>query len=332
MKKIALFAVVLTVLSVGYSNAAGKKEAGGANLEPLRLGVMTDTVTEYAAVIGVAEGIFEKHGLKVEIASFAAGINTIDAVTTGQMDIGFGADFAVINRFGGAANSPLRIFTGLNESKPDAWKLYALGSDIQSISDLRGKAAITYLGTVIEYWYAKALAANNIASAEINFLPVDSPLEGVALLQKGSAQAIWASGRAEQSVKQIAGTHVIGDLTLVGAPTVSVAIATEQFLTEHKSIAIKYLRATKEIYDFIASKPEEAAVIIQKANGTPLEQSRTNFQTGINYIKFDSTIFNILNDLRGWAETSGIINYPYDLQKYINVDALKEAFPGEGNF
>jgi NitT/TauT family transport system substrate-binding protein len=33
-----------------------------------------------------------------EISEFAAGINTIDAITTGQLDIGNFADYAGINR------------------------------------------------------------------------------------------------------------------------------------------------------------------------------------------------------------------------------------------
>lgn len=37
-------------------------------------------------------------GVTFEISEFAAGINTIDAITTGQLDIGNFADYAGINR------------------------------------------------------------------------------------------------------------------------------------------------------------------------------------------------------------------------------------------
>ncbi|MDR0722006.1 MAG: ABC transporter substrate-binding protein, partial [Treponema sp.] len=107
----------LLVAALISSGCAKKKTVSESaeTIDTIRLGVMTDSILAYAADIGIAEGIFAKHGLEVDVASFAAGINTIDAVTIGQMDIGFGADFAVLNRLGGSPTTVLRIFTGLGE-------------------------------------------------------------------------------------------------------------------------------------------------------------------------------------------------------------------------
>jgi NitT/TauT family transport system substrate-binding protein len=338
MKKttFSLFAALLSVVLISTGCAkkqAAANSAGTAEpIEKIRLGVMTDSILAYAADIGIAEGIFARHGLEVEVASFAAGINTIDAVTIGQLDIGFGADFAVLNRLGGSPSTVLRIFTGLGEGSFDSWKLYAQGESIKTPADLAGKPVITRLGTVEEYWHAKTLASNGVDLASVNFLPVDATMEGVALIQNGTAAAMWANARPAEALNKIEGVHVIADLHAVGSPTLSLAVATEEFLTTRQNAAIKYLKATDEIYGFINNNPQKAAEIVQKASSTPVEQTLVNLKNNTNYINFNQEIFDASDSLYHWAESKGIIKYPYDLHIYVNVDALKAAFPGRGEF
>ena len=334
MKKLTVSLIVVSVAFAVLGAGCSKKQnaATGGGLEKVRLGVMTDSISAYAADIGVSEGIFAKNGLEVEIASFAAGINTIDAVTTGSMDIGFGADFAVLNRLGGSPETPLRIFTGLGEGALDSWKLYAQGDGIRAPSDLAGKPVVTRLGTVEEYWHAKTLTSSGVALETVRFLPVDATMEGVVLLKNGDAVAMWANARPAEALNNIPGVHVIADLSAVGAPTLSLAVATEQFLNGRQSAAEKYLKSMQEIFDFIAANTQRAAEIIQKASATPVEQTLLNIRNNVNYIKFDQQIVDALESLYLWAEENKVVKYPYDLRKYVDTCALKSAFPGKGEF
>jgi NitT/TauT family transport system substrate-binding protein len=324
-----LFAAALTSAGCAKKQAAPKTEAAVDNI---RLGVMTDSILAYAADIGLAEGIFAKHGLEVDVASFAAGINTIDAVTIGQMDIGFGADFAVLNRLGGSPTTPLRIFYGLGEGTLDSWKLYARGDSINAPAELVGKPVVTRLGTVEEYWHAKTFSSIGVDLASVNFVPVDATMEGVALIQNGSAVAMWANARPAEALNRIEGVHAIADLSAVGAPTLSLGVSTEQFLTTRQGAAVKYLKAMQEIYDLINGDPQKAAEIVQKVSVTPVEQTLINIKNNTNYIDFNQKIFDAANSLYQWTEANGVIKYPYDLRTYVNVDALKAAFPGRGEF
>jgi NitT/TauT family transport system substrate-binding protein len=332
------FAVVLYALLLGAvltGTGCSKKQPApesAGTIDKIRLGVMTDSILAYAADIGNAEGIFVRHGLEVDAASFAAGINTIDAVTIGQMDIGFGADFAVLNRLGGSPTTVLRIFSGLGEGALDSWKLYARGDSIEVPADLAGKPVITRLGTVEEYWHAKTLTSSGIDLASVNFLPVDATMEGVALIQNGSAAAMWANARPAEALNKIEGVHTIADLSAVGAPTISLAVATQEFLTTRQNAVVKYLKAMDEIYDFINNNPQRAAEIVQKASSTPVEQTLINLKNNTNYIDLDQKTFDAADSLYQWAEANGVIKNPYDLHTYVNVDALKAAFPGRGEF
>jgi NitT/TauT family transport system substrate-binding protein len=195
---------------------------------------------------------------------------------------------------------------------------------------LVGKPVVTRLGTVEEYWWARTLELNGLASDAVSFLPVQAPMEGVALLQNGAAFAMWANARPAQVLNTVPDVHTIADLSATGAPTVSVSVTTEQFLKEHQSVVVKYLQSMQEIYDFIAQNPERAAELVNKTLSVPADTALINIKSQVNYIKLDQQVFDGLNNLRAWAEANGVIKYPYDLHTYTNTDALKVAFPGRG--
>jgi ABC-type nitrate/sulfonate/bicarbonate transport system substrate-binding protein len=143
---------------------------------------------------------------------------------------------------------------------------------------------------------------------------------------------MWANARAAQSLENLEGIRVLTDLSVVGSPTLSFGVASEKFLTEKPQLVRKYLKTVQEIYDFIEANPQRAAEILQKANGTPVEQSLANFQASINYVDVEQRHVEALANLYAWMQEKNIIKFPYDIRNYTNVDALKAAFPGRGEF
>lgn len=74
--------------------------SGNNDLKVVREAVMSNNLDQWLAIIGTEKGFFEDEGIKLEVTEFAAGINTVDAIVTGQADIGVLADYAAVNRIG----------------------------------------------------------------------------------------------------------------------------------------------------------------------------------------------------------------------------------------
>lgn len=178
-----------------------------------------------------------------------------------------------------------------------SWKLYTANSDIQSPVDLKGKSIVTQLGTVGEYWNTRTIAAAGLDPSEVTLYPLESSMEGVALIQSGRVDAMWANARAAQELRKFEGIHAISDLSVVGAPTLSFGIATEKFLTEKPGLVQKYLKAVQEIYGFIGTNPQQAAEILQKSNGTPVAQSLVNLEASIIYVNLEQRHIDALVNL-----------------------------------
>jgi NitT/TauT family transport system substrate-binding protein len=333
---LSLFPLLLITFLIGCSTSnttVNPEGSGSAPSQPetIRLGVMNESITAYSAAIGQAEGIFEKNGIKVETATFAMGIETIDAVTIGQMDIGGGADFAVVNRFGASEKTELRIFARENASKSNSWKFYTLDPNIKSPTDLKGKNVVTMPGTVVEYWIAKVLDKYGLTIKDVNLQPISSAMEGVALITNKSADAMIGNAMAVKELEKLDGAHVIVQLDDIVTPTLSMAISTDKYLTEHSDAVEQYLRSLREIYDILEKEPERAASIVAKALTLPEEQVLVSIKNNNFYLDFNTETLNTLESIYDWALHNDRIKFPYSIGDYVNTNPLKKVSPDQVN-
>jgi NitT/TauT family transport system substrate-binding protein len=284
----------------------------------------------FIPAIGEELGIFEKYGLEVKSQAFSAGINTIDALTLGQLDFGMAADFAILNRIGAAEKSDLRIYTKLSLSLPGtpySWQFFVNDDSVQSPTDLAGKSVILRKGTVEEYWTAKLLAIGGVAPESVKILPIGSPQEGVAAIKSKQATGMWGGGQSALALSELTEARPIADLKTIGAQTVTVFLSTQKFLQENREIVVNYIKALGEIVNFIKAEPEKTAEIVQKKTNIPKEQVLINLERNEISLEFTQETIDTLDSINKWGREAGFIKNVFDARDYVNTDALKEAFP-----
>jgi NitT/TauT family transport system substrate-binding protein len=311
------------------TSEAPASAAAPAGPETVRLGVMVDSPAAYAAAYGNAEGTFEKYGVTVDVSTFSMGIETLDAIALGQKDIGGGADFAVVNRFGAGADNQLRAFAVESTSKTNSGQLWTVAGAVQSIADLKGKNVVTQLGTVVEYWLAVALAGAGLGEGDVNLAPVDSPMAAVALLQNGSADAAILNQVAAQTAQEIDGARVLADLNGLVSPTLSLAISTESYLTQHATAVTNYLKAQGEIFALFESDPEGSAKVLAKALNAPEETLLINLQNTNFWLDLTNEEIDTMRDIYDWAIGQDKIPYPYTMDDFIDPAPLTAAAPAK---
>lgn len=299
-------------------------ESSSDELYTLHLGIMTGNQDQWYAVVGDELGIFEEHGIQLDIAEFAAGINTIDAVITEQEDIGFVADYACINRLGNTQDtSNLKIISRLSTYSVDYF--YVNPEKIQSLEDLAGKTVITLPGTVWDYKTAAVMEAAGLAEEDQVIVGTDSAQSGVALLISGEGDAMWASGTNGQKLEE-AGFVPLVNMEDLGLHTDSYYLTSETFLTEHKDVVEEFLAAAQETADWIYANEDEAAEIIEKRTGNLAEQFLTDLSNIHIAISFPQETYEHLVDVKDWAVSNGNFE-DFDLKGFIDLSALQEAVP-----
>ena len=148
-----------TVADASSGNASGGQVAAENfdDVAPftIRVGICANSDLYYLKVLDEHTNFFADYGITYVTTEFAAGINTIDALTINQLDIGNFADYAGVNRIGNTV-SETHLKTIVNTGNNNSYELYVNPEKIKSGDDLKGANLVSMPGVVFEYEYGKA--------------------------------------------------------------------------------------------------------------------------------------------------------------------------------
>lgn len=314
--------------SSNQESAEQTEAAGTESKEPdvIRLAVMTGNITQEAAVIGEETGIYEKYGLQIEQTEFAAGINTVDALTLDQADIGMVADYAWVNRLGSTADSTtLKIFTRLGTTAGNGTKLYINKELASGVEDLDGKAIATITGTVWDYYNASLIEQYGLKDVEIS--NTSSAAEMEALYESGKVAALFASGQTATMVEALDFTETALTLEDLNVTTNMFYVADESYLKENEDVIERFLQANQEIYDYIADNNEEAAEIVYNKLAIPQETFLGSLKEADLVIDLKQDSIDALNVINTWAKAQGRYEQDYDAKDFVYGDSVKAVYP-----
>jgi NitT/TauT family transport system substrate-binding protein len=185
--------------------AAGSAQAQ----EVVRLGNLK--FAHYGAVSYIKE-IAPKCGIKVEEKVFAKGLDVMQAIIAGEIDVGTTASEAAIS--GRAGNAPIYVVAGF--AKGGARLVAGQGSNIKSVKDLKGKDVQLIF----------------LAYADLN----------QALLGKNIDAMMQSEPQSSQAINKGFGTEIVKPYdTPIGEP-VRTMVMTEKFYTTKRPLAEKFMR------------------------------------------------------------------------------------------
>lgn len=321
-----------TAASTEAGAASGTTEAAETTtgtLQPLRVAVMTGQLDHYATAIGKWQGIFEEHGIDLEVTEFVYGINTIDAVVNDLADVGNMADYATVNRLGntlGATN--LKIFSQLSGGgTAQSGGLYVAPQYADDLDALDGSEGFMYsAGTVTYYYASQCIDYLGLDESKQNLINTDSSQTRLALIEKGDASAYYASG-SEANYIEDAGWQLVATSEDIGITTGSYFLATDEFIAENKDLLAEFLLAVDESTTYINEHLDESAEYLETELGIKAEDFKANW---VNYTfepGFPEEAAVHLEDIEQWAYAHGSFDTDYSIRDFIDTEVVEIAFP-----
>lgn len=156
--------------------------------ETLRVGKAAGTSMVFAVIdAGVAAGIFDKHGLTLDISAFGGGPKLQQALAAGSVDIGLssGPDMALVAK-GAPVKAVAAILRGLDQvvvTNP--------ASGIASVDDLKGKTFAASSPAALSGWLPRRLAeAKGWGPDGVTLQMVNSQGSAMALIETGQIDAM----------------------------------------------------------------------------------------------------------------------------------------------
>ena len=237
-------------LSLAACAAVASMPAHAAD-DVIRLGNLK--LAHFGAISYIKE-IAPKCDLKVEESTFAKGLDVMQAIIAGELDVGATASEAAVS--GRAKGIPIFVVAGF--AKGGARLVARPDAGIKSVKDLKGKKVGVTRGSIQELLLAAELAQYGLTSADapgkdVQIIYLSYPDLNQALIGKNLDAIMQTEPQASQALNKKFGVEVIKPYdTPIGEP-VRTLVMTEKFYKERRPLAEKFMRcfveATKTFID-----------------------------------------------------------------------------------
>jgi NitT/TauT family transport system substrate-binding protein len=271
-KSLATFGVLAAAalaLSGCTDSAAPPASSPSGDAEPIEMTtvrVAALPIAETGALwAAMEEGIFEDHGLEIEVVPAQGGANAIPALLSGDIQFAIGQPFGPIR----ADQQDLGVvivgnYANSNAEGDDVNAVVALGdSGITRPADLSGKkVSVNTIGAAGDLTIRKAVQDDGGDPSSIEFVEVVFP-DVPAQLEAGTMDAAWAPDPFRGMVLGEGGVSVVQpyQATIPGL-TVLTSITTQALMDEDPDLVAAYAEAMAEALDWAASNEEAVRAAI----------------------------------------------------------------------
>ena len=234
---------------------------------PQKLRIAYAAITAAFALPWIAKeaGIFQRHGLDVELVYIAAGSRAVQTLVGGSVDVAaIGGPAGVDARLAGADT----IYVALPVTRVLVFTVAA--PQIQRIEEMRGKTiGVTRIGTVTDFFTRLYLRQNNLVpDKDVMIRQAGGLPEIVALLKAGQVEG-GTFGFPAVLHARAAGFRVLVDYNASGYRyPLSSVIVTQKLLRSNESAVRRLLEALIDAAHRFKTDPELAMKVVGKYTQT----------------------------------------------------------------
>ncbi len=317
--------VTSTTLAAALALAALTAQVPAQAQEVVRLGNLK--FAHYGAVSYIKE-IAPKCGIKVEEHIFAKGLDVMQAIIAGELDVGTTASEAAIS--GRAGGAPVYVVAGF--AKGGARLVGRSDLQLKSIKDLKGKRVGVTRGGIQEVLLLAelqqaGLTASDQPGKDVRLVFLAYADLNQALLGKNIDAMMQSEPQSSQAINKGFGNEIMKPYnTPIGEP-VRTMVMTEKFYKERRPVAEKFMRcfveATKTFIDNKATAEKYVREVIFKGQIT-----KDDFEDAIGNspYSYDVTPEHIQTTTDIMVKTGvGRMSKPPVAKDWVKTDLLEQA-------
>jgi NitT/TauT family transport system substrate-binding protein len=232
-------------------------------------------------------GIFQRHGLDVELVYIAAGSRAVQTLVGGSIDVAaIGGPAGVDAKLAGADT----IYVAIPVNRVIVFTVAA--PQIQRVAELRGKSiGVTRIGTVTDFFTRLYLRQNGLVpDRDVMIRQTGGLPETVAALKAGQIHA-GTFGFPAVLHARAAGFHVLVDYNTQGFRyPLSSIVVTEKLLRTQESVMRRFLEAHIEAVHLFRTDPGFAMNVIgkytQTADRSILEETQRVYASAFQRVPY----------------------------------------------
>jgi NitT/TauT family transport system substrate-binding protein len=258
----------LALASVLTLAACGGEKRPGAAQPLLRLGYFAN-LTHAPAIVALERGFLADElgqGVKLELRTFNAGPEAVEAIFSDALDIAYVGPNPAINAFAKSHGAAIRIVAGATSGGAEL----VVKSGITSPAQLEGtKLATPQRGNTqdvaLRAWLKRqGLASDLEGGGDVSIAP-QANAQTLETFRSGEIQGAWVPEPwATRLVLEGGGAVLVDERSLWpdGKFVTTQVIVRTAFLNEHPELVASFLRGHVRAIDFLNAEPAEARGIV----------------------------------------------------------------------
>ena len=238
-------------------------------------------------VVAQQQGLYRKHGLKVELLFPPDAQTTARMLATGRADIGFEAATDLVF----AANQGVPIVSIANFTRTNSWCLIGRPGEPIAISQLRNKSVGIFTDSWTHAMMAFVLKKAGLREGEVREITTqndDIPLLLAGKIDLATNSAGWGVAEVMDRLHQQPTLACNADIGVPNIPVWAITAATP-WLQAHGATVRAWLASLAEAIDWSVAHPADAAKMLAQA-----------------YPSAGSLNYNVI----GWSYTARLMNGP----------------------
>ncbi|MDQ2822494.1 MAG: ABC transporter substrate-binding protein [Pseudomonadota bacterium] len=307
--------------------AAGGAQAQSQSpaLDVVRLGNLK--FAHYGAVSYIKE-IAPKCGIRVEEKIFAKGLDVMQAIIAGELDVGTTASEAAIS--GRAGGAPIYVVAGF--AKGGARLVARPDANIKSVRDLKGKKVGVTRGGIQEVLMMAelqkaGLTADSAPGKDVQLIYLSYADLNQALMGKNIDAMMQSEPQSSQAINKHFGVEVIKPYdTPIGEP-IRTMVMTEKFYKERRPVAEKFMKCFVEATrTFLENRALAEKYVRETVFKGQITKDDFDDAIGNSMFTYDITPEHIQITTDVMAKTGvGRMAKPPVAKDWVKIDLLAEA-------
>lgn len=247
--------------------------------------------------LGINEGIFEEHGIDVEVVTVQDEAAAVASVLSGDLDFAFSTTASVIQAQ--SKGLPIGVVTGISQSEgsePSTTLLAGPDSGIESVEDLEGaEISVNSLHGQSELGIRVAADKAGVPQDSMSFVAMPFP-EAVTALGANRVDAAGLVAPFSTSAESDGASVLVEDYyqELYPGTTVTTFFTSEEYSGANSEVVQAFDAAMAESYEFAAENDDLVIEEIPKYTQTSEELSaELPLQRSVGEVNLDSVEFQM---------------------------------------
>lgn len=309
--------------AVLISTGCGKNDASSSKAEniTLQLHWIPDS-HQIGFWTALDKGIYKENGLEVTVLSGGLDANPIKDALSGAADIGQVGGIEQVS-IAVSEGLPLKAIASIHRETPHA--LISLASNpIRGPSDFMGKTIAVAYGDTAEVLLRSYMAKAGIPESSVKFVPFKFDLTP---LLSGQVDAITGFSTGQPAtIEKLGGSPVVLAYSTAGVASYGYTlVASDKTLEKRGATIDKFLKSSREGWDYAFKHPDEAIALFKKRFGDSVDEKLSRRELELIKPLMLSQDGNLLTWKLDGERVSGVmqfLNSQGQLKKDIPVQSI----------